>query len=157
MGRGVTSCEVGGRYAGYGGKKGDMPERSNRAVSKTVAGLVTTLGSNPTLSAGYKIPHWQLRLHLLPDLIILVVEMSMYKGSATGVISTPEIAQCPLGDLAFKVRYPHCTYSSFFVNTLWDIGNWISTPVLFCPVSASTSQLFLCVTNPSIQKRLLSS
>lgn len=38
------------------GEKGDMPERSNGVVSKTVAGLVTTSGSNPTLSAGHKIP-----------------------------------------------------------------------------------------------------
>jgi hypothetical protein len=34
-------------------------------------GLRATVGSNPTLSAGYKIPPRQLRLHLLPDLIVL--------------------------------------------------------------------------------------
>ena len=54
---------------------------------------VFTAGSNPTLSAGYKIPPRQLRLHLLPDLIVLVVGLSKCNGSAT------EIAQCPLGDL----------------------------------------------------------
>jgi hypothetical protein len=40
-------------------------------------------------------------LHLLPDLIDLVVGLSRCKGSATGVVSTPEIAQCKLGDLTF--------------------------------------------------------
>ena len=49
---------------------GEVPEWLNGAVSKTVVGLVPTVGSNPTLSAGYKIPPRQLRLHLLPDLII---------------------------------------------------------------------------------------
>jgi hypothetical protein len=58
-------------------------------------GLRATVGSNPTLSAGYKIPPRQLRLHLLPDLIILVVGLSKCKGSAT------EIAQLQLGDLNF--------------------------------------------------------
>jgi hypothetical protein len=58
-----------------------------------------TVEWEPTLSAGYKIPPMQLRLHLLPDLIILVVGLSRCKGSAT------EIAQFPLGDLTFKVRY----------------------------------------------------
>jgi hypothetical protein len=43
----------------------------------------------------HQIPPRQLRLHLLPDLIILVVGLSKYKGSAT------EIAQFTLGDLAF--------------------------------------------------------
>ena len=54
-----------------------------------------------TLSAGYKIPPRQHKLHLLPDLIILVVGLSRCKGSATGVIFTPEIAQFALGDLTF--------------------------------------------------------
>ena len=74
-----------------------MPEWLNGAVSKTVVDLVSTVGSNPTLSAGYKIPPRQRKLHLLPDLIVLVVGLSKCKGSVT------EIAQCPLGDLAFKV------------------------------------------------------
>ena len=74
-------------------------------------GLRTTVGSNPTLSAGYKIPPRQLRLHLLPDLIVLVVGLSKCKGSAT------EIAQCPLGDLNFNVQYPHFSYSSTIVKT----------------------------------------
>jgi hypothetical protein len=78
-----------------------VPEWTNGAVSKTVVVLAATVGSNPTLSAGYKIPPRQLRLHLLPDLIILVVGLSKCKGSATGVISTPEIAQFQLGDLNF--------------------------------------------------------
>jgi hypothetical protein len=72
-----------------------VPEWLNGAVSKTVVVLWATVGSNPTLSAGYKIPPRQLRLHLLPDLIILVVELSKCKGSAT------EIAQFALGDLTF--------------------------------------------------------
>ena len=63
-------------------------------------GLRPTVGSNPTLSAGYKIPHRQRRpkgrrLHLLPDLIALVDRLSKCKGSAT------EIAQFQLGDLTF--------------------------------------------------------
>jgi hypothetical protein len=35
---------------------------------------------------------------------------------------THEIAQCPLGDLTFKVRYSHFTCSAVFVKKLWDIG-----------------------------------
>jgi hypothetical protein len=71
-----------------------VPEWLNGTVSKTVVGLVPTVGSNPTLSAGYKTPR-QRKLHLLPDLIILVVGLSKCKGSAT------EIAQFQLGDLTF--------------------------------------------------------
>ena len=52
-------------------------------------------GRGPTLSAGYKIPPRQHRLHLLPDLIVLVVGLSKCKGSVT------EIAQFLLGDLTF--------------------------------------------------------
>jgi hypothetical protein len=33
-----------------------VPEWLNGAVSKTVVGFWPTVGSNPTLSAGYKIP-----------------------------------------------------------------------------------------------------
>ncbi len=58
-------------------------------------GFRPTVGSNPTLSAGYKIPRGSFRLHLLPDLIVLVVRLSKCKESAT------EIAQFALGDLAF--------------------------------------------------------
>jgi hypothetical protein len=47
-------------------------------------------GFESPLSAGYKIPPRQRKLHLLPDLIILVVGLSRCKGSAT------EIAQSPL-------------------------------------------------------------
>ena len=72
-----------------------MPEWTIGAVSKTVVVLWATVGSNPTLSAGYKIPPRQRKLHLLPDLIILVVRLSKCKGSGT------EIAQCQLGDLTF--------------------------------------------------------
>ena len=56
----------------------------------------------PTLSAGYKIPPLQHKVQLLPDLIVLVVNLSKCKGSATGVIFTPEIAQFALGDLPFQ-------------------------------------------------------
>jgi hypothetical protein len=69
-----------------------VPEWLNGTVSKTVVGLVPTVGSNPTLSAGYKTPR-QRKLHLLPDLIILVVGQS-----ARGL---REIAQLQLGDLTF--------------------------------------------------------
>ena len=72
-----------------------MPERPIGAVSKTVVVLVATVGSNPTLSAAYKIPPRQRMLHLLQDLIILVVGLSRCKGSVA------EIAQCQLGDLTF--------------------------------------------------------
>ena len=34
---------------------GEVPEWTNGAVSKTVVALATTVGSNPTLSAGRKI------------------------------------------------------------------------------------------------------
>jgi len=53
----------------------------------------STVERGPTLSAGYKIPPRQRKLHLLPDLIVLVVGLSKCKGSAA------EIAQFPLGDL----------------------------------------------------------
>jgi hypothetical protein len=33
--------------------------------------IILTVERGPTLSAGYKIPPRQLRLHLLPDLIVL--------------------------------------------------------------------------------------
>ena len=35
-------------------KFGEMPEWLNGTVSKTVVGLVPTVGSNPTLSAAYQ-------------------------------------------------------------------------------------------------------
>ena len=35
---------------------GEVPEWLNGTVSKTVVALVATVGSNPTLSAAYKIP-----------------------------------------------------------------------------------------------------
>ena len=45
---------------------GEVPERPNGAVSKTVVGLAPTVGSNPTLSAERKVL-WALLpgLHLL--------------------------------------------------------------------------------------------
>ena len=43
----------------------------------------------------------------------------MYGILRFGVEITPEIAQFPLGDLALKVQYPHFTYSSDLVKTLW--------------------------------------
>jgi hypothetical protein len=57
-----------------------------------------------------------------------------------GVVSTPEIAQCPLGDLTFKVHYPHYIYSSALVKVLWDTGKAILTSVTFCPISSFMSQ-----------------
>ena len=51
-------------------------------------------------------------LHLLPDLIILVVRLSKYKGSAT------EIAQFALGDLTFYLPIHHCIYSSALVKVV---------------------------------------
>ncbi len=83
-------------------------------------------------------------LHLLPDLIILVVDLSKCKGSAT------EIAQFQLGDLTFKVHFPHYIYSSALVKVLWDICSTISTPVLTCPKSSSMSQLSSDASNRSI-------
>ena len=38
---------------------------------------------------------------------------------ATGVISTPEIAQFQLGGLAFKVHTLHCMYFPAFVKLLY--------------------------------------
>jgi len=78
----------------------------------------------------------------------------MYGILRFGVIFTPEIAQCPLGDLTFKVHTPHYIYSSALVKVLWDICNRISTPALICPVSASMSLLFPCASKRSIQNRL---
>ena len=71
------------------------------------------------------------------------------------MISTPEIAQFQLGDLTFKVHYPHYVYSSALVKVLWDICSTISTPVLTCPISSSMSQLSSDASNRSIQNRLL--
>ena len=66
----------------------------------------------------------------------------MYGILRFGVVSTPEIAQCPLGDLAFKVHTLHCTYSSTIVKTLWDIGRAILTSVAICPKSSPVSTIF---------------
>ena len=38
------------------------------------------------------------------------------RGLATGVNFTPEIAQFELGDLTFKVQYPHYIYSYALVK-----------------------------------------
>ena len=43
----------------------------------------------------------------------------MYGILRFGVVSTPEIAQFPLGDLAFNVHTPHFTRSFAIVKTLW--------------------------------------
>jgi hypothetical protein len=59
------------------------------------------------------------------------------------VISTPEIAQFALGDLAFKVHYPHNIYSSALVKVLWDIVNTILTSVCICPKSSHMSSISL--------------
>ena len=116
----------------------------NGTVSKTVVGLVSTVGSNPTLSAGRK--------------ILLAVKAAHYRqpqsfgdmvltdrGLTTGVNITPEIAQFALGDLTFKVHYPHYIYSSALVKVLWDICSTISTLVLICPESACMSHVFFFV------------
>jgi hypothetical protein len=71
--------------------------RKNRLFVK----FFSTVEWGPTLSAGYKIPPRQRKLHLLPDLIHSVVGLSKCKGSVT------EIAQFALGDLSFKVHTPH--------------------------------------------------
>ncbi len=63
---------------------------------------------------------------------------------------TTEIAQCPLGDLTFKVQYPHYIYSSALVKVLWDTCSSISTPVLTCPVSSSMPHVFPLVSKRSI-------
>jgi len=46
---------------------------------------------------------------------------------------TTEIAQFALGDLAFKVHYPHYIYSSAIVKVLWDTGKAILTFIPSCP------------------------
>ena len=127
-----------------------MPEWLNGAVSKTVVGLVSTVGSNPTLSAGRKIlvaakaAHYR-QPQSFGDMVL------------TDRGLTTEIAQFALGDLTFKVHYLHYIYSSALVKVLWDICSTISTPVLICPVSSSISQLFSCASKRSIQNRLSAS
>ena len=140
---------------------GEVPEWLNGAVSKTVVDLVSTVGSNPTLSAGRKIlvavkaAHYR-QPQSFGDMVLTD------RGLTTGVVSTPEIAQFALGDLTFKVHTPHYIYSSALVKVLQDkvlsdICSTISTPVLTCPVSSSTSQLSSGVTKLSIQNRLSAS
>jgi hypothetical protein len=46
---------------------------------------------------------------------------------------TTEIAQFALGDLTFKVHYPHYIYSSALVKVLWDTGRAILTTTPICP------------------------
>jgi hypothetical protein len=57
----------------------------------------------------------------------------MYGILRFGVVSTPEIAQFKLGDLAFRVHTLDCTYSSTLVKVLWDTGKAILTPIAVCP------------------------
>ena len=92
---------------------GEVPEWLNGTVSKTVVGLVPTVGSNPTLSA-------------------------------------EQIALFPLGDLAFKVHYPHCIYSSAIVKVLWDTGKAILTSAPSCPNSSIMSHLFACASGLAV-------
>ena len=132
------------------GRTGEVPERPNGAVSKTVVGPVPTVGSNPTLSAGRK--------------ILVAVKAAHYRQPQsfgdmvlTDRGLTTEIAQFQLGDLTFKVHTPHYIYSSALVKVLWDICSTISTPVLTCPVSSSMPQLSSGVTKLSIQNRLSAS
>ena len=92
-----------------GEENGEVPERLNGTVSKTVVGLVPTVGSNPTLSAGRK--------------ILAAVKAAHYRQPQsfgdmvlTDRGLTTEIAQFQLGDLAFKVEYRHFMYSSALIN-----------------------------------------
>jgi hypothetical protein len=64
---------------------------------------------------------------------------------------TTEIAQFALGDLTFKVHYPHYIYSSALVKVLWDICSMISTLALTCPISSFMSQLLSGASNGSIK------
>ena len=69
-------------------------------------GLRATVGSNPTLSAGRKIPPGDGSHPLSPTAVSLVIGLSKNKGFTTGVKhiympSTPEIAQLQLGDLIY--------------------------------------------------------
>jgi hypothetical protein len=74
----------------------------------------------PTLSAGRKIlvavkaAHYR-QPQSFGDMVLTD------RGLTTGVNFTPEIAQCQLGDLIFKVQYSQFNYSSDIVKTLWDI------------------------------------
>ena len=84
-------------------RTGEVPEWLNGAVSKTVVGLVPTVGSNPTLSADCKMlvavkaAHYR-QPQSFGDLVLTD------RGLTTGVISTPEIAQFQLGDPTFNVH-----------------------------------------------------
>ncbi len=49
--RGDKFRRIGPGFGIIGDVYGEMPERLNGTVSKTVVGLVPTVGSNPTLSA----------------------------------------------------------------------------------------------------------
>ena len=82
--------------------RGEVPERLNGTVSKTVVVLVATVGSNPTLSAGRKIlvaakaAHYR-QPQSFGDMVL------------TDRGLTTEIAQFQLGDLTFQVHTPHWT------------------------------------------------
>lgn len=112
--------------------------------------ILLTVEWEPTLSAGRK--------------ILVAAKAAHYRQpqSFGDMVLTDrwlstEIAQCPLGDLTFKVHTPHYIYSFALVKILWDIGSTISTPVLVCPVSAFMPQLFSCASKRSIQNRLSAS
>ena len=101
---------------------GEVPEWLNGAVSKTVVVLVSTVGSNPTLSAGRK--------------ILVAVKAAHHRQPQsfgdmvlTDRGLTTEIAQFQLGDLTFKVHTPHYIYSSALVKVFWlmfgrEFGHW---------------------------------
>jgi hypothetical protein len=109
-----------------------VPEWLNGTVSKTVVGLVPTVGSNPTLSARRK--------------ILVAVKAAHYRQPQsfgdmvlTDRGLTTVIAQFQLGDHIFKVHYPHYIYSSALVKTLWDIPIEILTMIPICLLSFSLS------------------
>jgi ketopantoate reductase len=127
-----------------------MPEWTIGAVSKTVVVLAATVGSNPTLSAGRKILEAAKAAHYRQP-------QSFGDMVLTDRGLTTEIAQFALGDLSFKVHYPHYIYSYALVKVLWDICSTISTQVLSCPLSSSMSQLSFRASIRSIQNRLSAS
>ena len=72
---------------------GEVPEWLNGAVSKTVVGLVPTVGSNPTLSAGRKILVAAKAVHYRQP-------QSFGDMVLTDRGFTTEVAQFALGDLS---------------------------------------------------------
>ena len=80
-------------------------------------GLRPSVGSHPTLSAGRKKTGDESH-SLSPTAVSLVIGLSKIKGFTTGVISTPEIAQLPLGDFAFASA--RIKLSPAFLRCRWN-------------------------------------